>query len=378
MAKEKIAIIMGDHLGWETTRKTWEANLSQDDEYEFAFFNPEEYARSITNMTRRLKRLTSLSAALGGRKAAEDAIAQGYRKIVVAPSHFAAVLPRTKGVRYYVYGDATIRQIDALGYTRNQPNLYTLKGLIQYPIRAGYFYLYDNALGRHAARGNIFLCTSQWYAQGLITEHQVSSDQVKILPCAVDTNYWTPGQNVDPQEQLQIDRSQPDRLQIVFVGGDFERKGGHELLAVCQMPEFSDCQFHFVTRIAPQQTLQNAVFYTQMNPNSSELRDLVRSCDLFVLPTQGDCSSIAALEAAACGLPAIVSDIGGVAELVDDDHTGVVLRGSDPMEIAEAIRTYRDNRERLVAHGVAARQRVVQEFDNRVCLNRLKDVVTAS
>ncbi|HEY9737944.1 MAG TPA: glycosyltransferase family 4 protein [Trichocoleus sp.] len=367
MVREKVAIIMGENLGWATMRKSWEASLSQDQEYEFTFFHPEGYARSIYDITDRLKRFNSIGSAIGGSRAAKHAIAEGYRKIIVASTHYAAFLPPAKKVKYCVYGDATIRQIDALGYTLHKPNPYSLKGLLQYLVRSAYCYMYDRATSRLAKHGSLFLCVSKWYAKGLIDEHNVPPNQTKVLPLLIDTDYWSPAENSPKSENLRI----------VFVGGDFARKGGYALLEVCEMEDFRDCQFHFVTRWAPDSAPSNAVFHTQMAPNSTELRDLVRSCDLFVLPTQGDCSSIALLEAASCGLPAVISNVGGIAELVDNYQTAILLEVPSPSAIAEAIRVYRDNPDKLAAHGEAARRKMVREFDRRVSVDRVKEVVAA-
>ena len=275
-------------------------------------------------------------------------------------------LPVSGDVRYYIYGDATIRQLDSLGYcTLHKPDASSMKGRLQSLFRAVYRHVYDRSFAKLTAKGHVFLCTSPWYARALMDEHHVPRDQIAILPFCVDSEYWTPASEA----------AKPDALRILFVGGDFVRKGGDLLLEACKMPAFQDCQFHFVTRMLSLDMPSNARFYTQMSANSTQLRDLVRSCDLFVLPTKGDCSSIALLEAASCALSAIASDIGGIADLVDNGRTGILLRDLSPPAIAEAIQTYRNDRDMLQAHGHAARRKVMDQFDVRVCLAALKRTI---
>lgn len=367
MTREKVAIIIGNDLGWASIRKTWETKLSQDETYEFVFIYPEDRATAVTKAIHRLGRFTSMRAALAGRAAAKEAIRRGCRKLVVGSSHYAAFLPSAKGVRYYVYGDATPRQLETLGYSQHEPDFRSVGGLFEIVARAIYRSMYDRAFRRLSRGRHHFLCVSAWYAEGLAHEHDIPSDRIAEVPFSVDTDYW--------RRSAERDVSQP--LRILFVGGDFYRKGGPELLAVSEMADFQDCQFDFVTLFRPERVRPNAVFHSGMKPNSAALRDLVQSCDIFVLPTRADCSSIATLEAASCGLPAIVTETGGVGEIVEHGRTGMIIESQDVLSIAEAIRTYQRDRQQASIHGAAARRRVARHFDDRVSLGALKAVLGA-
>lgn len=365
---------MGANLGWKTVRKTWESYLCNDKDFTFKFYHPEEYAGKVTHITRKLKRFISFGSALGGSRAAQQAISEGFTTIVVSPPHFSGLLPFTNGVKYYVYGDATIRQIDALGYTLHKQGTSSIKGLIQYPLRAIYYTIYDRAVDRLSRGGHVFLCSSEWYANGLMDEHNVPSNQIEILPIGVDTGYWKP-----PQDDTQSESLSSRKIKVIFIGGDFHRKGGDVLLNVSKMDNFRDCEFHFVTRAqAPQDAPSNAIFYNQMTPNSNELRDLVSSCDIFVLPTQADCSPVSVLEAASSGLPVVVSNVGGIPEIVDDNETGIVLESISSSTIAEAISTYKNNRNRLTSQKISARKKALREFDHSVLFGKLKGILSTA
>jgi glycosyltransferase involved in cell wall biosynthesis len=76
-----------------------------------------------------------------------------------------------------------------------------------------------------------------------------------------------------------------------------------------------------------------------------KLPELYSLADLFVFPSLTDTFGMAVLEAQACGLPALVSDVGGPKEIVLHGRTGWVLAADDPvawetaiLEIAERIR----------------------------------------
>src|SRR5206468_3682262 len=97
-------------------------------------------------------------------------------------------------------------------------------------------------------------------------------------------------------------RSRPAR--VLFVGGDFKRKGGPALLEVMRGPLAGWCELHVVTQaeVAPQ---PGVVVHRGLQANSPELLRLFATADIFVLPTMADCLAVVLMEATAAGLPVI-------------------------------------------------------------------------
>lgn len=71
------------------------------------------------------------------------------------------------------------------------------------------------------------------------------------------------------------------------------------------------------------------------------------------------------LEAGAHGLPVIASDIGGVADIVRHEQTGLLVPEGDPEALAAAIRRLADSAEEAREFGMAGRRRVSQHFEVR-------------
>jgi glycosyltransferase involved in cell wall biosynthesis len=65
--------------------------------------------------------------------------------------------------------------------------------------------------------------------------------------------------------------------------------------------------------------------------------DLLAACDLLVLPSRREGLGVAALEAMACGRPVVASRIGGLADAVADERTGLLVRPEDPEALAAAL-----------------------------------------
>ena len=94
----------------------------------------------------------------------------------------------------------------------------------------------------------------------------------------------------------------------------------------------------------------------------SDVPAVMRSFDLFVLPSVAEGISNTVLEAMACGLPVVATAVGGNPELVDAGRTGELVPASDPAALAAALQAYVDDPARVRAHGVAARARIDADF----------------
>ncbi|HEY8927454.1 MAG TPA: N-acetyl-alpha-D-glucosaminyl L-malate synthase BshA [Polyangia bacterium] len=93
-----------------------------------------------------------------------------------------------------------------------------------------------------------------------------------------------------------------------------------------------------------------------------DLPSLLRASDLFLLPSETESFGLAALEAMACGLPVVASDVGGLPEVVVHGETGFLAPVGDVAAMARHVaRLLGDECERA-RFGAAARARVEAHF----------------
>lgn len=100
--------------------------------------------------------------------------------------------------------------------------------------------------------------------------------------------------------------------------------------------------------------------------DADELPALYRACDLFVMtsrhtPEEFEGFGIAAIEAALCGRPAVVTAGSGLAEAVRDGETGRTVPLEDPEATAEALVELLADPARRARMGEAARRRALAE-----------------
>jgi glycosyltransferase involved in cell wall biosynthesis len=95
----------------------------------------------------------------------------------------------------------------------------------------------------------------------------------------------------------------------------------------------------------------------------NDVPELLATCDGFVLATTYESLPLSIIEAMAAGLPCVVSDVGGVPELVVDGETGLLVPPCDPPALAEALGTLASDPARRRSLGAASLERAEVCFD---------------
>jgi glycosyltransferase involved in cell wall biosynthesis len=91
-----------------------------------------------------------------------------------------------------------------------------------------------------------------------------------------------------------------------------------------------------------------------------ELVQLYQNADLLLFPSQTDTLGQVVMEAQACGLPVLVSDVGGPREMVDDGLSGRVLAGNDAAAWVAAIDQLLDDQQMRLRMSRTAAQRATR------------------
>ncbi len=94
----------------------------------------------------------------------------------------------------------------------------------------------------------------------------------------------------------------------------------------------------------------------------SDVNELLRAADFFVLPSDTEGLPLSVLEAMAHGLPVVASNVGGIPELIEHDKEGLLVPPADPKALAAAIRTIAEDSALRRRLGEAGRRRASGEF----------------
>lgn len=94
----------------------------------------------------------------------------------------------------------------------------------------------------------------------------------------------------------------------------------------------------------------------------SDIPEVMRTFDIFALPSRAEGISNTILEAMASGLPVVATDVGGNAELVVEGRTGSLVPAQDPDAMANALLRYTQDVALRREQGAASRERAVRNF----------------
>jgi UDP-glucose:(heptosyl)LPS alpha-1,3-glucosyltransferase len=190
--------------------------------------------------------------------------------------------------------------------------------------------------------------------------------RIHVIPNAVDTSRFRPDWRVRAEVRSSLG-ARDDRLQGLFVGGDWYHKGlpiALEALALAvgavgdvagELWVVGGGDSRRMTYLARQLGIEQRIRFLGFRRDTERF---YQAADVFLLPTAYESFSIATHEAAACGLPLLVPRVNGVAELIDAGGGLVVQR--EPTSIAAALCRLAEDPDLRAELGRAARRRAEQ------------------
>jgi glycosyltransferase involved in cell wall biosynthesis len=206
---------------------------------------------------------------------------------------------------------------------------------------------------------------SEWTKLGLVRDYEVPADKITVIPPGVNVHEW-----LRPMPRVP----HADPVKILFVGGDLERKGGLVLLDAFRALRHLGLELHLVTkdRLAPE---PNVFIYNHLEANSQPLKDLYHTCDIFALPTFGDCLPMVLSEAGASGMAIISTNVAGIPEIVRNGETGLTVQAGDAVSLTQALRDLATNPSLRTTLGERAMARVTLHYDAPTNASRLLDLL---
>lgn len=105
----------------------------------------------------------------------------------------------------------------------------------------------------------------------------------------------------------------------------------------------------------------------------NEIFPILRASDVFFLPSRSEGFSNALLEAMACGLPSVATDVGGNGEALEDGRSGFLIPADDPDTAADRILLLLRDAQRASVMGAEARRTVESRFSSDIMGQKLAE-----
>jgi len=181
------------------------------------------------------------------------------------------------------------------------------------------------------SHADILWTPSQWF-KNILTSHNIDAHSIHVIPEGVNGNIFTPE---GPQFQLLNDIQ---AYKFLYVGKFEERKATPEMIVtfdytfkdnpdVCLIlaTQTNKKEFDFNSYIHdlglnhPEKIIRVGPF-----ARNTELANVYRSCDAFVMPTRAEGWGLPIIEAMACGLPVIVTGYSALTEFATNENAYLI------------------------------------------------------
>jgi glycosyltransferase involved in cell wall biosynthesis len=216
--------------------------------------------------------------------------------------------------------------------------------------------VFKAAINRRAlGAASALVAWSRLAADSLVADYGVPASRVRVIPPGVDLELFRPSSGPRPRSDGLV--------RILFVGGDFARKGGPDLLAALRAVPEAELDIVTGGEIGQVPADVRCRVHRGLRPGDEALLDLYRRADVFALPSHGDCLPQVLAEAAASGLPLVATAVGAIPEVVRDGRNGFLVPVGSPMDLRAVLRRLVDNPDLRRSMGEASLELARRDHD---------------
>jgi D-inositol-3-phosphate glycosyltransferase len=220
----------------------------------------------------------------------------------------------------------------------------------------------DSAHRRAEAEATVINCSDTVLASCSVEAEQIAElyradpSRIRIVAPGVDHAFFGPGDRPQARRALGLPAEGP---LLLFVGRIQPLKGvevavralaalgsrhrdAHLVIVGGPSGPRGQAEVDRLRALVASEGLHDRVRFIAPVPHEL-LSTYYRAADVCLVPSRSESFGLVALEAAACGTPAVASDVGGLRTLVDHGRTGYLVEDADPSEFARRVASLLDD-----------------------------------
>jgi glycosyltransferase involved in cell wall biosynthesis len=240
------------------------------------------------------------------------------------------------------------------------PYHYGMKNLLAYRLASKWF--------------TVAVAVSHAIREKIIYERHVPADKTTTIHYGVDNRYFSDTNNESYRKKLGFHSK---NIVIGTVARLSEQKGHRYLIDATKevVGRYPNIRVLFIGDGPLRKELELQV--NRLGLDSvikflgfrSDVKELLSTLDIFVLPSLFEGLPNVVLEAMACGKPVIATNVSGIPEIIDDHQTGILIPPKDSNAIAQAIYQMLQNPKKMKMMGKMSRNRVEEKFSLKQQVN---------
>lgn len=169
---------------------------------------------------------------------------------------------------------------------------------------------------------------------------------------------------IDPPQEYQPPVNNTERVNFLFLGYIGKRKGIYDLIDVLSSEQNGFAGTYHLTVGGNGEVEQLKEIISSKNNgdikyagwvDGAKKSELLKACDVYVLPSYNEGLPISVLEAMSYGKPIISTTVGGIPEIVKPGYNGWLMKAGDHDALRNIIREILGQRERLNYYGQNSR-----------------------
>ena len=210
----------------------------------------------------------------------------------------------------------------------------------------------------------------------LIKEGVVKAEKICVMAhgsiCGVRTDKFEPSAEIRHQKRKELGIPE-EKVVFVFMGRLNRDKGCYELLeAYSELVKTCPNAFLLMYGHVEEDVEKHFLDYNNLKVDENirfggftkEPNNILKTSDVFVLPTHREGFGVSVIEASCVGLPVITSDAYGVVDASIDGVTGLRFPVGDAKRLKKAMEKLYENKELPETLGANGRKRILEEFSS--------------
>jgi glycosyltransferase involved in cell wall biosynthesis len=168
------------------------------------------------------------------------------------------------------------------------------------------------------------------------------------------------GSNVSQSDLVEIEPDYASK-RILFVGRDWERKGGPDLISAFELVRKRDREIELVIAgCAPELEIDGVTVLGDVSP--ARLSEQYARAAVFCMPSLIEPFGVVFVEALTSGLPVVANAIGALPDIVQDAETGYLVKPHDIQALARSLDLLLSDPDRCRRFGEKGRAYVMERY----------------